>query len=380
MITPHGGQLVNRYADRKQKSLLHEKASAFESLYINKEELNKINNIASGLFSPLEGFMCKQDYNKVLEEMRLSSGEIWSLPVVLGVSPHKARNLKTGQKIALYFEKNRKLYAVLHLEEKYIFDIVKEARAVFGTVEQKHPGVARLYERDKVLLGGKITMLKPFFLEEYNKYNLSPLEIRDMVSKKDWETVVGFQTRNPIHRAHEYIQKCALEIVDGLLVSPLVGHTKKDDISAEVRMKCYQQVLSHYFPEERVIMAVFPAKMHYAGPREAVFHALCRKNIGCSHFIVGRDHAGVRDYYGTYEAQEIFSNFSVTELGINIMKFDYAFYCKKCQAMATRKTCPHEKGHIYLSGTRVRELLRSGEKPPLEMTRPEVAELLIAEL
>ena len=378
MIEAHGGKLVNRIVKGDKSRQLKEKATEMPALELDFDELTAVDNIATGLFSPLEGFMGKEDYNSVVEDMRLADGTVWSIPVVLGVSQAKASKLKEGQDVALYFEEDNELYAILHLEEKYEYDEKKEAKEVYTTTEKEHPGVANVYERGDVLLGGKISLLKRVNYDNFNDYRKTPAETREMIDNKGWDTVVAFQTRNPIHRAHEYLQKSSLEIVDGLFLSPLVGRTKSSDIPADIRIESYETVLDEFYPQDRTMMTVFPAAMHYAGPREAIFHALCRKNYGCTHFIVGRDHAGVGDYYGTYDAQEIFEEFADDEIGITPLKFEYAFYCEKCGGMASGKTCPHSaEDHIYLSGTKVRELLRNGERPPVEMTRPEVSDVLI---
>ncbi|MFW6006806.1 MAG: sulfate adenylyltransferase [Halanaerobiales bacterium] len=379
MIDPHGGKLVNKIIESEEKkSKFKKEADEMPSLYVNRDELTAIDNIATGLFSPLEGFMVKEDYENVVENMRLKEGTVWSIPVVLGVNPKKAADMKVGEEIAIHFEEDEELYAVLELEDKYQVDVEKEAELVYGTTEKEHPGVASIYERDEVLLGGKIYLIKRIQFDDFQKYRLIPEETRKLIQNKGWETVVAFQTRNPIHRAHEYLQKCALEIVDGLFLSPLVGRTKASDIPADIRIESYETVMDELYPADRTMMVVFPAAMHYAGPREAVFHALCRKNYGCSHFIVGRDHAGVGDYYGTYDAQKIFDKFTEGEIGITPLKFEYAFYCEKCGSMASGKTCPHSSDHhLFLSGTKVRKLLRNGKKPPAEMTRPEVAEVLV---
>ena len=378
MIEAHGGKLVNRIVKGDKSRQLKEKATEMPALELDFDELTAVDNIATGLFSPLEGFMGKEDYNSVVEDMRLADGTVWSIPVVLGVSQAKASKLKEGEDVALYFEEDNELYAILHLEEKYEYDEKKEAKEVYTTTEKEHPGVANVYERGDVLLGGKISLLKRVNYDNFNDYRKTPAETREMIDNKGWDTVVAFQTRNPIHRAHEYLQKSSLEIVDGLFLSPLVGRTKSSDIPADIRIESYETVLDEFYPQDRTMMTVFPAAMHYAGPREAIFHALCRKNYGCTHFIVGRDHAGVGDYYGTYDAQEIFEEFADDEIGITPLKFEYAFYCEKCGGMASGKTCPHSaEDHIYLSGTKVRELLRNGERPPVEMTRPEVSDVLI---
>ncbi|MFW6238918.1 MAG: sulfate adenylyltransferase [Halanaerobiales bacterium] len=378
MIEPHGGELVDRDVKGEKKQEILARVEKMPRLELDFDELNTVNNIATGLFSPLEGFMNEADYTGVVEDMHLTDGTVWTIPVVLGVSGEEAKELKEGRDVALYFEEDGEPYAVLHLEEKYGVDRKKEAKLVYGTTEGEHPGVAAVYDRDEVLLGGRVSLLRRLKYDNFCQYRLTPAETRQKITDKGWETVVAFQTRNPIHRAHEYLQKCALEMVDGLYISPLVGRTKASDIPAGIRIKSYEVVMEELYPQERTMLVVFPAAMHYAGPREAVFHALCRQNYGCSHFIVGRDHAGVGDYYGTYEAQEIFNEFEPGEIGITPLKFEYAFYCKRCGGMASEKTCPHSGDeHIFLSGTKVRELLRNGERPPAEMTRPVVSDVLI---
>ncbi len=377
LIEAHGGKLINRIAKGKERIELLEAAVNMPKIELSIRDLTEAENIAIGLYSPLEGFMKSEDYTRVVEEMRLSNGLPWSIPVVLGVSQKKADGLELGQGVA-FVDKQGEIYGILHLEEKYNYDAKKEAKLVYKTIEEEHPGVAKLYQRKEILLGGKITLLRRVKHDLFNQYRLDPKEVRKIIKDKEWKRVVGFQTRNPIHRAHEYIQKCALEICDGLLLTPLVGETKSGDVPVEYRIKSYEVVMKEIYPGDRSFLAVFPAAMRYAGPREAIFHAICRKNYGCTHFIVGRDHAGVGDYYGTYEAQEIFDNFKIGELGIEPLCFDYSFYCQKCASMATGKTCPHDsKHHISLSGTKVRELLKSGQRPPEELTRPEVAEVLI---
>ncbi|MFN8005230.1 MAG: sulfate adenylyltransferase, partial [Acidobacteriota bacterium] len=303
-----------------------------------------------------------------------------SIPVTLSATAEERAKLTVGNDVALRTRDGR-LVAVLHLAEIYTYDKQREAEAVYGTAEEKHPGVQVLYAQGEYLLGGKVTVLDHPSGQEFKQYRHTPAQTRALFAEKGWQRIVAFQTRNPVHRAHEYIQKCALETVDGLLLHPIVGETKSDDIPANVRLRAYEAILENYYPLDRTVLAVLPAAMRYAGPREAIFHATIRKNYGCSHFIVGRDHAGVGNYYGTYDAQKIFLNFTPEEIGITPMFFDNTFYCRRCDGMASLKTCPHDASqHVSLSGTKVREMLANGEIPPPEFTRQEVAEVLIAAL
>jgi sulfate adenylyltransferase len=375
-IAPHGGKLINREATGDEARALAEEARSLPALRINSRTRSDLELIAIGGFSPLKGFMTKAQYSSVVDKMHLPDGLPWSLPVTLAATKDEAASLKEGQQIVLADEEGE-LMAVLDLEEKFSYDKQHEAQQCYRTTEDKHPGVAAVYAQGDVLLAGKVTVFcRP--PGTFPEFRLTPSQTRAAFAERGWRTVVGFQTRNPVHRAHEYIQKCALEIVDGLLLHPLVGDTKDDDIPADVRMRCYQVLLRDYYPQDRVLLSVLPAAMRYAGPREAIFHAIMRKNYGCTHFIVGRDHAGVGNYYGTYDAQFIFGEVDADKLGIKPLMFEHTFYCRACEAMASSKTCPHgNDDRVTLSGTKVRELLAAGEEPPHEFSRPEVAAVLI---
>ena len=378
LIPPHGGALVDRSLRGSLRAAARDKAASLPCIPLSRMNLADLEMIAVGAYSPLTGFMRSEDYRRVVDEMRLSNGLVWPIPVTLAVSEAQASTLHEGQEIALC-QGDRPL-AIMVIDEIYPYDKHHEAREVYRTADEAHPGVARIYAQGDVLLGGDFWLFDwpTATTTEFPEFRYTPAQLRRMFIERGWRRVVGFQTRNPIHRAHEYIQKTALEIVDGLLLHPLVGETKKDDIPADVRIASYRAVLDAYYPRDRVVLGVFPAAMRYAGPREAIMHALARKNYGCTHFIVGRDHAGVGNYYGTYDAQHIFDDFLPEEIGITPLFFEHAFYCRKCQAVVTAKTCPHGKEDwVYLSGTQVREMLRRGEPLPVEFTRPEVSRVLI---
>ena len=365
LIKPHGGVLVDRRGERPDD------AEGLEKVALTPRELSDLELLSSGALSPLEGFMGRDDYESVLETMRLPGGLPWALPVCLAVS-----EAPKGDRLELVDDLGQP-YGVLDVDAVYEYDKQREAQLCFRTTDDAHPGVARLYAQHDLYLAGRVTVFaRP--APPFPQLAFDPADTRAMFVARGWKRVVGFQTRNPIHRAHEYLTKSALEMVDGLLIHPLVGETKADDVPTETRVRCYEVLVGGYYPADRVVVSAFPAAMRYAGPREAIWHAICRKNYGCSHFIVGRDHAGVGDYYGTYDAQLVFDEFEPHELDIEPMFFEHSFWCRACGSMASAKTCPHgAEQHVHLSGTKVRQLLAAGDLPPVEFSRPEVAEVLI---
>jgi sulfate adenylyltransferase len=365
-IAPHGGELVTRVGERPDG------VESLETVRLAPREVADLDMLASGALSPLRGFLGEDDYASVVDDMRLANGTLWALPVTLAVA-----QAPKGDRVALADEDGR-LLGGLDVAGVYEYDPRHEAERCFGTTDEAHPGVARIYGQPGLYLAGDVQVFdRP--APSFPDLALDPVDTRRVIADRGWRTVAGFQTRNPIHRAHEHVTKTALEIVDGLLVHPLVGETKGDDVPAAVRVDCYRALLDRYYPQDRVLLSAFPAAMRYGGPREAVWHAICRKNYGCTHFIVGRDHAGVGSYYGTYDAQRIFDAIEGPELGIVPLRFEHSFFCRSCGAMASAKTCPHPSDqHVFLSGTKVREMLGNGERPPVEFSRPEVADILIA--
>ncbi len=382
-IAPHGGLLINRLLRGEMAAATREMAQRLKPIVLSPMNVSDLELIAIGAYSPLTGFMGQADYRSVVYDMHLTNGLPWTIPITLAVDSDTAEAIAVGQSVALAEPDphgDLHLMAVMEVSEKYTYDKTVEAEKVYRTTEEAHPGVARLYAQGDVLLAGDIWVFDlPLAAKtEFPELRHTPAQTRRMFAQSGWQTIVGFQTRNPVHRAHEYIQKVALEIVDGLFLHPLVGETKADDIPADVRIASYQAILRDYYPPDRVLLGVFPAAMRYAGPREAVFHAIARKNYGCTHFIVGRDHAGVGKYYGTYDAQLIFNEFDKELIGITPLMFEHAFYCRKCEAIVTAKTCPHDRSEwVSLSGTQVREMLARGEMLPREFTRPEVSRVLI---
>ena len=374
---PHGGALELRIAGEDEREELIARAKELPAITAKaRRVLSDLELLAVGAVSPNRGFMTADDYRPVVEDMRLASGLPWSLPITLSATEEETVALEPGKRAAITHEGAP--VAVIDVEDVYTYDARREAELTYRTTDEAHPGVEYLYSQAPYYVGGDVTVLRNPFEEEFSDHRLTPLQLRELTSSRGWKTIVAFQTRNPIHRAHEYLTKCALEIVDGLVIHPLVGGTKSDDIPADVRMRCYEVLMENYYPKGRVVLSVFPAAMRYAGPREAIWHSLLRKNYGMTHFIVGRDHAGVGKYYGSYDAQKIFDEFEPNELGIQPLMFEHAFYCRECGSMASAKTCPHDtEHHVQLSGTQVRSMLQEGREPPEEFSRHEVAAILI---
>ncbi|MFH0818654.1 MAG: sulfate adenylyltransferase [Patescibacteria group bacterium] len=374
MIQPHGNVLINRVLKPEDALKAKIKADGLKKIKIDEELVKEVKNIARGVFSPLDGFMNKADFESVVENMHLANGVVWPLPFVLDINDQDAESIAVGDQIALIDDNNEPI-ALMNVEDKYNFDKDNFAVKVFKTNELAHPGAKMVSEMYDILIGGEIELIDNS-KEPFNSFNLDPLETRTLFKERGWNTVVGFQTRNAPHLAHEYIQRCALEICDGLFVNPVIGKKKSGDFQDQVILDSYQALINNFFPKQRVVMSILPLKMRYAGPREAIFHAIVRKNFGCTHFIVGRDHAGVGKYYGTYEAQEIFD--TIEDLGMTILKFEHSFYCKKCRALGTAKNCPHtDEDRIGPSGTIIREMISKGELVPEEIMRPEISKVLI---
>lgn len=375
-IAPHGGQLVDRMLTGPALEAARAKAQSLPKITVDAYTAFDIDNIGKGIFSPLTGFMNAEQTRDVIDTMHLRKGIPWTIPILLGVNKAAGDRLEVGAEVAIVDDEGD-VAAILHLAEKFSLDHGEIAEKTYGTRDESHPGVKHTMGLGEVFLAGDLDVLKSRRVE-HEEYNLTPKQTRAAFAERGWKRIVAFQTRNPVHRAHEYIQKTALEICDGLLLHPLMGTTKSDDIPGDVRMECYKVLLESYYPKDHVLLSIMPVNMRYAGPKEAIFHAIMRKNYGCTHFIVGRDHAGVGNFYGTYDAQKIFDQFDPQEIGIQPLMFEHSFFCKTCGNMASIKTCPHGKeSHVFLSGTKVREMLKAGEIPPVEFTRPEVAKVLI---
>ena len=375
-IQPHGGNLVNRFLAPVDREKAIAKSATLPRIKVDAYAAFDIDGIAKGIFSPLTGFMNEAQTRRVLDKMELAPGIPWTIPILLSVPEAEANSLEIGSEIAIEDDRGE-VVAILHLAEKFRLDKKDLVEKVYRTSDTTHPGVAYTYSMGDVFLSGELDVLKDREVE-FQEYNLTPAQTRAAFDARKWRRIVAFQTRNPIHRAHEYLTKCALEMCDGLLIHPLMGTTKSDDIPGDVRMRCYQVLMDKYYPQDHVMLSIMPVNMRYAGPREAIMHAIIRKNYGCTHFIVGRDHAGVGNYYGTYDAHYIFDEIDPVALAITPLFFDHTFYSKRTGEMASKKTCPGtNEDHIMLSGTKVRDMLRNGEMPPVEFSRPEVAQVLI---
>lgn len=378
LIPPHGGELIKLLVTGVEKEEGLKEASYLKTVRLNSKEASDLVMLANGAFSPLRGFMVREDYQQVVREMRLYNGLLWPIPITLSISQAEADRIKETEEIALVNSDSDEIMASMLVQEKYSYDRELEAIQIFSTIDKQHPGVMSIYKQGEVYIGGPVKIYSecdyPGRFPEFAR----PEETRAIFTDKGWITIAAFQTRNPMHRSHEYLTKIALEVCDGLLIHPIVGRLKSGDIPAEVRMECYRALLDNYYPRDRVVLKVYPMEMRYAGPREAILHAIIRQNFGCSHLIVGRDHAGVGNYYGPFDAQKIFDELRPRDLNIQPLKLDTTFWCKRCGAMASEKTCPHdEKDHLLISGTRLREMLERGEKPPEEFSRKEVLEILV---
>ncbi len=374
-LAAHGGELIDRRLDGDAAAQAMVRARNLPRVPLSEMAFSDLQLIGDGAFSPLTGFMGQSDYQAVVEDWRLADGTPWSIPVVLPLDESLAREVSQQDAVAL--EWNGDIVGIIEVVDIFRRDVEREAVNVYGVADPAHPGVARIFGESSLLLCGPVHVFRSNAMP-FSEHYLTPRQTRDIFNQRGWRLIVGFQTRNPIHRAHEHIQKSALETVDGLLLHPLVGQTKSDDVPASIRLRSYQTLIDHYYPQDRVLYSVYPAAMRYAGPREAIFHAIARKNFGCTHFIVGRDHAGVGNYYGTYDAQKAFDRFAPGELGITPLCFEHSFFCRRCNSMVSSKTCPHDSSdHVTLSGTRVRQMLRDGELLPPEISRPEVAQVLM---
>jgi sulfate adenylyltransferase len=379
LVPPHRGQLLPLLLEGEELEENKKRAKALTKVRISSRETSDLIMMAIGAFSPLNGFMVQQDYKEVVDNMHLSDGTLWPIPITLSVTKKEAKNISLEEEIGLIDDETSELMGIIKVLDKYDYSKEYEADQVFLTKDEAHPGVKKVYEQKDVLLGGKLKALSEGpYPGLYGSYYARPAETREIFSKKGWTTISAFQTRNPMHRSHEYCTKIALEVSDGIFIHPLVGKLKSGDIPAEIRMNCYEVLLKNYYPEDRVVLKVYPMEMRYGGPKEALLHAIFRQNYGCSHLIVGRDHAGVGDYYGPFDAQKIFTEIKPGELHIQPLNIDWTFWCSKCDGMASMKTCPHDnKYRVLISGTKLREMLSKGHIPPKEFTRPEVAKILI---
>ncbi len=378
LVPPHGGKLKPLLLNNEELKKEIQQAQKLEKVPLNSKEDSDLIMLAMGAFSPLNGFMICRDYLRTVQEMKLENGLLWPMPVTLSTSREKAKAIKEGQNIALLDGESGEIMGTMEAQEKYSYDRKKEAWEVFQTEEEAHPGVKRVYTQGEMYLGGLVKVFSEGRYPAQFPEFAQPMETRRIFRKRGWSLVTAFQTRNPMHRSHEYLVKIAMEVSDRIFIHPIVGALKEGDIPAEARMRCYQVLLENYFPRDRVVLKVYPLEMRYAGPREALLHAIIRQNFGCSHLIVGRDHAGVCNYYGPFDAQKIFDEIEPDALAIKPLKLDWAFWCYKCSRMASQKTCAHGKeDRLLISGAELRQILSNGQKPPEEFSRPEVLDILI---
>ncbi len=379
LIPPHGGKLAPLLLPRGHLATEKGRARGLPKLEMTSRETSDLIMMAIGAFSPLSGFLSKEDYLRVVKEMHLSDGTFWPIPITLSVTGERADPLKEGDQVALVDRESQEIMGTMEVEEKFTYDKEEEARSVFLTTDRTHPGVEKLFNQGEILIGGPVKALSEGdYPQRFGDFFARPEETRRIFSERGWAEVAAFQLRNPMHRSHEYCTKIALEVSDGLFIHPLVGALKEDDIPADIRMRCYEVLLDTYYPRERVLLRVYPMEMRYAGPREALLHAVIRQNFGCTHLIVGRDHAGVGNYYGPFDAQKIFDTLEPDDLHIKPLKIDWTFYCYRCQGMASMKSCPHSpEDRCLISGTELRRMLSNGEMPPPEFSRPEVLEILV---
>ncbi|MBC8375897.1 MAG: sulfate adenylyltransferase [FCB group bacterium] len=379
LVPPHGGALNPRLIeDKNARESAQQAAVDLTQIKLSSKEESDLIMLATGSFSPLSGFMGQADYESVVKDMRLVDGTLWPIPVVLPVTHAQAETINPGDKVALVATESDEIMGCLIVSEKYAYDKDQEAQDVFCTTDDAHPGVKKIREQGDIYLGGAVEVYSegeyPSAYPEYAR----PAETRALFTENGWNTVAAFQTRNPIHRSHEYLTKVAMEVCDGVLIHPVVGKLKAGDIPADIRMKCYQAMLDNYYKPENTVLKVYPMEMRYGGPREAILHAIIRQNFGCSHMIIGRDHAGVGNYYGPFDAQDIFDKLKPGDIYLKPLKLDWTFWCNKCEAIVSTKTCPHgNDDHLMISGTKLRDMLAKGERPPVEFGRPEVIDILI---
>jgi sulfate adenylyltransferase len=377
IVNPHGGELKPLLLSGQELEDERSRTASLPQISMNSKEVSDLIMLAMGAFSPLDGFMTQADYQQVVKDMELEDGTLWPMPITLATSAGEAEQLAKGSEVALVDDQTKEAMGLMTVEDVYSYDRKQEAESVLGTCDEEHPGVKRIFSQGDIYLGGKVSAFSEgSYPGEYPEF-ARPAETRALFEERGWKTVAAFQTRNPLHRSHEYLTKIAMEVCDGVFIHPIVGALKAGDIPAGIRMKCYRVLLDKYYPEDRVVLKVYPMEMRYGGPREAVLHAIIRQNFGCSHIIIGRDHAGVGSYYGAFDAQDIFDKLKPNALEIQPLKLDWTFWCYKCGEMASMKTCPHTKDdRCLISGTQLRKMLSEGTPPPDEFSRPEVVEIL----